>query len=56
LLVEKGADLDIPNANGMTPVELAVQEAHANCVQYLQSEIGNQYNCNLVTYPEYSVT
>ena len=40
LLVDKGADLDIPNANGKTAVELAVEESRANCVQYLQNETG----------------
>ena len=49
LLVERGADLDIPNGDGKTPVELAVHEAHANCAQYLQHETGNQHNCDLVT-------
>ena len=41
LLVEKGADLDTPNANGDTAVELAMKEGHANCVQYLHQETGN---------------
>ena len=39
-MVEKGADLDVPNINGKTPVDLAIQEAHGHCVQFLQHETG----------------
>lgn len=32
--------MDVPNINGKTPVDLAIQETHGHCVQFLQHETG----------------
>lgn len=34
-LIERGADLEAPDAEGMTPLMLAVDKGHAKCVQLL---------------------